>query len=112
MQPYNPNLLATVHALQFKSLLSSHLMFQPIGNNPGKPVTTCCKLGTHSSELIVRCTDNKPELLILPIIPSRIFHNFTHYSYFIPMPSPITIIMAQKFYMEFNFTVSGRIVKL
>ena len=34
-------------------------------------------------------TRYKPEpimLLVLPIIPSRISHNFTHYSYFIPMP--------------------------
>ena len=44
--------------------------------------------------------DIKPEpimLLILPIIPSIIF---THYSYFIPMPSPIIPVIFFKFLMR------------
>ena len=41
----------------------------------------------------------KPEpimLSVLPIIPSRISHIFTHYSYFIPMPSPIIPVIFSK----------------
>ena len=36
-------------------------------------------------------------LSVLPIIPSRISHNFTHYSYFIPMPSPYMPVIFFKF---------------
>ena len=38
--------------------------------------------------------------LVLPIIPARISHSFTHYSYIIPMPSPIIPIMFFKFLLS------------
>ena len=48
----------------------------------------------------MRYTPYNPEpimLSVLPNIPSRISHNFTHYSYIIPMPSPITPVVFYKF---------------
>ena len=46
---------------------------------------------------------SKPEpimLSVLPIIPSRISRIFAHYSYFIPMPSPIIPVIFFKFLLH------------